>query len=167
MVNELNNLIQDILKSNVDLLFIAVKQRAKFEGWLKFELACALKKKYTDTRVEYCLGKEKKVLIDIFSNGSFIELKTPNTNYKIEDCDDKTRPITKNISSIVNDVNKLKQLNNKGYIAFVLFPLDDKEKYKNHIEKITCCLKNYQETILTINKVKVLVFTGEINFVLS
>ena len=42
MVNELNNLIQDILRSNVDLLSIAVKQRAKFEGWLKFELARAL-----------------------------------------------------------------------------------------------------------------------------
>lgn len=162
MVNELNNLVQDILQSNVDLLSIAVKQRAKFEGWLKFELARALKKIYADTRVEYCVGKEKKVLVDIFSNDSFIELKTPNTSYRIADCDDKIRPITKNISSIVNDVNKLKQLNSIGYIAFVLFPLDDKNKYMSHMEKITRCLKNYKETILTIKEGRVLIFTGEV-----
>ena len=162
MVNELNGLIQDILKSNVDLLSIAVKQRAKFEGWLKFELARALKKKYANTRVEYCIGEEKKVFVDIFSNDSFIELKTPNTNYRIADCDEKTRPITKNVSSIIDDITKLKALNKKGYIAFVMFPLDEDEKYRTHVDKIKDNLSDCRESIITVKEGSVLIFTGEI-----
>lgn len=162
MVNELNGLIQDILKSNVDLLSIAVTQRAKFEGWLKFELARALKKNYANTRVEYCVGEEKKVFVDIFSNDSFIELKTPNTNYRIADCDEKTRPITKNVSSIIDDITKLKALNKKGYIAFVMFPLDEDEKYRTHVDKIKDNLSDYKESILQIQEGAVLVFAGEV-----
>lgn len=38
MVNDLNEMIQSILESNQDLLSIAVKQRAKFENWLKIKI---------------------------------------------------------------------------------------------------------------------------------
>ena len=39
MEQQLNDILVNILKSRQDLVFIAIKQRAKFEGWLKFELA--------------------------------------------------------------------------------------------------------------------------------
>lgn len=39
MEQRLNELIIDILRKNEVLVAIAIKQRAKFEGWLKFELA--------------------------------------------------------------------------------------------------------------------------------
>lgn len=37
-------LIREIISTHVDLILIACQQRAKFEGWLKLELAAALQK---------------------------------------------------------------------------------------------------------------------------
>lgn len=46
-------LIENIITNNNDLVLMAIKQRAKFEGWLKFELAHQLKMNYSNTMVEY------------------------------------------------------------------------------------------------------------------
>lgn len=161
MVNELNDLIQDILMSNQGLLTIAIRQRAKFEGWLKFELAQALSRKYADTRVEYH-ARETNCHIDLYANDALIELKTPNTNYPNPLCENHTRPITKNITSIIDDIEKLKGFPKKGYIAFVMFPLDSGQAYRQHTNKVVACLRNHLETIVTIQGVPVLVFTGEV-----
>lgn len=162
MVSELNDLIQGILKSNDGLLAIAVKQRAKFEGWLKFELAYALSLKYPDTRVEYHIP-ETNCHIDLYANESFIELKTPNTSFSNTSCEEHTRPITKNIASIDDDIAKLKGFSEKGYVAFVMFPLDEEcQKHKQHTQKIVANLKCYEETIVRIKGIPVLVFTGKI-----
>ena len=48
MKQKLKELIVKILKDNEDLVFIAIRQRAKFEGWLKFELARKLQLSYSD-----------------------------------------------------------------------------------------------------------------------
>lgn len=164
MVNELNEMIHSILESNQDLLNIAVKQKSKFEGWLKFELAHALKQKYCDTRVEYPIT-DTKSHVDIYTNESFIELKTPNTNYQKEICEDCTRPITMNVTSIIGDIKKLNNpaiLGKKRYIAFVMFPLDAHGAYKRHTDKIVPYLKKHKEAIAHIKGVPVLVFTGQI-----
>lgn len=126
-------LIENIIINNNDLVLMAIKQRAKFEGWLKFELAHQLKMNYPNTMVEYHLGNGKHA--DIFSNNSLIELKTTNTNYKIQGVKAKTRPITKNINDIIIDIEKLRVLNQPGYIAFVMFPIDSL-KYNTHIKKV-------------------------------
>lgn len=42
MEQQLNELMIDILRKNEVLVAIAIKQRAKFEGWLNFELAYRL-----------------------------------------------------------------------------------------------------------------------------
>lgn len=60
----LNNLIEEIINEHINLLNIAIKQRAKFEGWLKIELANKLAEKYEDTRVEHNVSNK---FIDIFS----------------------------------------------------------------------------------------------------
>lgn len=134
---ELNELIVRILKDNEDLVFIAIRQRAKFEGWLKFELARKLQLSYSDLKVEYPYPDENKKHADIYANNAFIELKTSNTNYRFDKCESLTRPITKNISSIITDINKLRDIKNyKKYIAFVLFPIDEEEQYLEHIKRI-------------------------------
>ena len=67
----------------------------------------------------------------------FIELKTPNTNYRYEQCISCNRPITKNITSIIEDINKLRSIEeNEKYIAFVIFPIDQKKKYLEYIQRV-------------------------------
>lgn len=165
MKQQLNEIIIDILKENEKLVFIAIKQRAKFEGWLKFEIACRLFDSYCDVEVEYPYPNNKNRYADIYANGNLIELKTPNTNYNAEQCKSCTRPITKNISSIIEDINKLRNAggNCEKYIAFVLFPIDSDGKYSEYIERI----KNDGKVELifkplTINRTNVLVCSAEV-----
>ena len=134
----LNNCIVEILNANADLVSIAVKQRAKFEGWLKFELANKLKESNKEIEVEYPYPNNSNQRADIFTNNAFIELKTPNTNYRVDGCKSCTRPITKNITSIIGDIQKLRTIgsNYEKYIAFVLFPIDNDNKYQEHIDQI-------------------------------
>lgn len=40
----IRNTISDIIKNHTQLISIVIRQRAKFEGWLKFELADHLQK---------------------------------------------------------------------------------------------------------------------------
>lgn len=166
MVNELNDIIQYLLKSNEGLLAIAVKQRAKFEGWLKFELAHALNCKYPGVVVEFSAERNggEKVLVDLHANNSLIELKTANTNYCKDLCQSPTRPITKNVESINHDIEKLKSISFSGkkYIAFTMFPLDSEQAYKKHTNNIVENLKFHKEEIIDIKGIPVLVFTGEV-----
>ena len=115
-------MIEDIMLRNQELVSIPIRQRAKFEGWLKFELAKTLRRYYSDTCVEYNVktrigsvsddGEDERAdthkLVDIFFDNVLLELKTPNTNYTNPLCETLTRPITKNIGDIIEDVKKLR-----------------------------------------------------------
>lgn len=120
---------------------IHLPQRAKFERYLQAVLALRLKKKYEDTEIEYSVGEKH---IDIYANNTCIELKTPNTNYTVTGVVDKTRPITKNIQSIIEDIQKLRNLGvGNGVVAFVLFPVTpDNDDYKQHVNKVISKLGN-------------------------
>jgi len=136
--------IVSILKDsswNGPILAIHIPQRAKFERYLQAVLSFRLKKKYKDTEIEYPLGDKH---VDIYANKTYIELKTPNTSYRFDGIVEKTRPITKNIQSIIDDINKLREHNVKeGVIAFVMFPIDPcKNDYSQHLNKITSVLGN-------------------------
>lgn len=117
--------IVSILKRRNDVLQIAIRQKAKFEGWLKFELASYLESYGMDNvEVESMagFGKERSD-ISFFNSGSpySIELKTPNTNWKMNGVKDIGRPVTKNVNSIIEDTLKLNS--QYGIVAFVLFPI--------------------------------------------
>ena len=159
MEQQLNDILVNILTSRQDLVFIAIKQRAKFEGWLKFELANELIKLYSDTCVEKCMSGK---LVDVFSNDSCIELKTPNTSYRHDGCENRTRPITNNIASIIDDINALKKIGVDGYIAFIMFPIDNNGKYKSHIDKIDANVKKSVITVIKINNIPILVYTAKV-----
>ena len=159
MEQQLNDILVNILTSRQDLVFIAIKQRAKFEGWLKFELANELRKLYRDTCVEKCMSGK---LVDVFSNNSYIELKTPNTSYRHDGCENRTRPITNNIASIIDDINALKKIGVDGYIAFIMFPIDNNGKYKSHIDKIDANVQNSVKTVIKINNIPILVYTAKV-----
>lgn len=134
--------ISEIIKNHFQLVSIAIGQRAKFEGWLKFELANHLKKigmsnvevesAYTDSNSRADLGfVYKGIRYDI-------ELKTPNTNWRIKGIESKGRPITKNIDSIINDSKKLEKCVGNGIVAFVLFPIPvGDDRWKQYLDRIS------------------------------
>jgi len=135
--------IIEIISRNKSLLRIPIRQKAKFEGWLKFELAYYLEKigmKNVEVESKASYRKERAD-IAFFNNGEpyRLELKTPNTNWKLTGVNGNCRPITKNVQSVIVDAKKLNSKN--GIVAFVLFPVpvgDSRwELYLNRINKET------------------------------
>ena len=135
--------IVEILEENSSLLKIPVRQKAKFEGWLKFELAHWLENQgasyvEVESKVDY---RRDRTDITFYHNNEpcSVELKTPNTNWKITGVTNNVRPITKNIQSIIDDAEKLNST--FGVVAFVLFPIpfnDNRwEEYLNRINDKT------------------------------
>lgn len=118
---------------------IAIRQRAKFEGWLKFELAerleqIGLKEVELETKIP---GKRSRPDISFFSDDDFyqIELKTCNTSWKIEGILKKGKPISNNINGIIDDAKKLNC--SYGIVAFVMFPIPiNDNRWKSYIDRI-------------------------------
>lgn len=142
----IKNAILNILEENKELLKIPLRQRAKFEGWLKFELAYYLEKdgnKDVGVEVQISNNGASSIRADIsFCKDDvryFVELKTPNTNWRIDGVNNSHRPITKNIDSIVSDNTKLINLDSgsKGIVAFVLFPIpEESDQYFKYLGRI-------------------------------
>ena len=134
-----------------------VKNRAKFEGWLKVEL-CDILSKYTDN-----ITPEKDRIDIVFDNWA-LELKTSNTNYRYEHVENKTRPITKNVKSIIKDILDLK--NNSTYsnkaVVFIIFPLSkDTNDWNKHILKIKNELQELKEKEFSFkNGVNAILYCG-------
>jgi len=136
----INKAIVEILERRKEFLKVMVRQKNKFEGWLKFELAY-----YLETIGMQCVEVESKMGrrrdrfdITFFNDEIFymVELKTPNTNWNINGIKRCGRPITKNIQSIIYDAKKLNS--SHGIIAFVLFPIPVEDiRWKKYVDKIS------------------------------
>ena len=117
--------IVDILNNHKKLLRIPLRQKAKFEGWLKFELAYYLEQigmKSVEVESKASFSRDRTDIIFFHNEDLYkLELKTPNTNWRIKGVNSLVRPITKNIQSIVKDAIKLNS--QFGIVAFVLFPV--------------------------------------------
>jgi hypothetical protein len=126
MDKELRGWIVDVLEQHRALLTIAVRQRAKFEGWLKFELALhAAACGATSVQVETASDSGSRSDLSFVYQGQRydVELKTCNTNWRMKGVLDLTRPITKNIASVVVDAGKLRRCPGQGIVGFCLFPV--------------------------------------------
>jgi len=122
-------------------LSIFARERAKFEGWLKAELCDSLSKYFRDVAPE-------RHKIDVTFYNWAIELKTVNTNYRYKNVEVKTRPITKNIQGVIDDVESLKSspYENRA-ILFVVFPVThDNGDWQDHLGKITSLLREIKHT---------------------
>ena len=134
-----------------------IKNRAKFEGWFKVEL-CDILSRYTDD-----ITPEKDRIDIVFHNWA-LELKTSNTNYRYKHVENKTRPITKNVKSIIKDIMDLK--NNSNYsnkaVVFIIFPLSkDINDWNKHILKIKNELQELKEKEFSLkNGVKAILYCG-------
>lgn len=149
------NKIESILKDDnlaAPILNLHLPKRAKFERYLQTVLACKLKSHYPDTEIEKPYPNNSRERADIFANDTYIEIKTPNTRYEVEGVESKTKPMSKNIKGIIYDIEKLQTSRVKnGVVAFVLFPVDKDEKYKDYVKRITGVLKHkkaYKESVV-------------------
>ncbi|WGU92070.1 hypothetical protein QJQ58_15770 [Paenibacillus dendritiformis] len=144
MERKIIQLIEGIIKTRSSLINFCVKQKAKFEGWLKFELAQDLNDIGVDqVCVEYSYAKGFRADISFvyFGEWFLLELKTSNTNFRINGIEPRTRPITKNIDSIIEDGHKLLRANDVGLVVFVLFPLiPNNSKWIKYLNRISTAL---------------------------
>jgi len=133
-------LIETIIYDHFNLINIALRQKAKFEGWLKFELASALEKNGAESvSVEYNYEGQRADISFVHNQDRyFIELKTSNTNWRIDGIEAKTRPITKNINSIIMDGFKLMLCDGIGLVVFLLFPIPKNDsRWRQYTDRIS------------------------------
>ncbi|SNT19401.1 hypothetical protein SAMN05446037_105020 [Anaerovirgula multivorans] len=131
--------VREIIEKRRAVIDIASKQRAKYEGWLKFELVeWLLNSGVEDIVLEAPYGEYRSDIGFRFNNKQYyLELKTCNTNYRIKGAENKHKPITKNINSIIADVEKLRKFESSGIVCFTLFPLPvDDTRYLQYIQRI-------------------------------
>jgi hypothetical protein len=148
--DELWTILADEIPSKINAhkgLNYFVKNKAKFEGWFKVEI-CNILSEHTDNIIP------EKDRIDIVFDDWALELKTANTNYRYANIEKKTKPITKNINSILKDIRDLQNndLYQKKAVVFIVFPLllsTHTDLWKSHLSKIkqeVCELKEKEFT---------------------
>ena len=135
--------IVQVIQQHESMLRIAIRQRAKFEGWLKFELAAVAEiNGATVVEVEtpsiQSQSKRRADISFVYQDKKYdVELKTPNANWCMAGVKDAHRPITKNIFGIIQDTLKLRISSNNGLVAFVLFPVAPGDnQWKGYIKRI-------------------------------
>lgn len=122
--------LRDRLQQNSVEVFVS--NRARFEGWLKVEVAGILAGRG-------CRVIPEKDTIDITVDGWALELKTCATNYGYPGVADKeARDITRSIDGIISDAKSLQEKDRvNGAVLFVAFPLEHKNrKWQKHLSKI-------------------------------
>lgn len=135
--------IVEVLENHQQVLAIAVRQRAKFEGWLKFELAAAAERHGAQSvEVESVYddsgpSNERSDLSFLFHGRRYdVELKTANTNWRIPGILNNRRPITRNVKRIIRDGHKLARCPGQGIVAFVLFPVPQDRRWTGYLDRI-------------------------------
>ncbi len=150
------------IESNKGLKIFA-ENRSKFEGWFKVELITAL------TEFGFNAIPERDRIDVTIDDEWAIELKTVNTPYKKYPGDKyKSRPLSKNVKSVIKDIDDLKT--KKKYInkavIFIVFPyVDNKflDSYQEDIEKkLSHDLKDYEFTFFE-SEIKGCLFWGYID----
>ncbi|MEJ5241852.1 MAG: hypothetical protein WHS87_11700 [Anaerolineales bacterium] len=145
MHNTLREWIVEILKCHEPLLAIAMRQRAKFEGWLKFELAAVAEKHGAQSvEVETAFAERgKRSDLSFTFNGTRydVEIKTANSSWRVAGVHNKHRPLPRNIARIVGDAQKLSRYSEHGIVAFVLFPIPPQdERWTKYLDRLASSL---------------------------
>lgn len=140
--------LKEIIARRRDVMILAARQRAKFEGWLKFELAAALSTRNgiqsVDLETQYITGGKSDLSFKVDGITWYIEMKTANVSWRADGLESKTRPITRNVSGIIDDIAKLceKCPPSRGLMVFTLFPVPtriwdhERERLDYHLRRI-------------------------------
>jgi len=147
-VPKIRSVLRTLLAQRIDVTRMACQQRAKFEGWIKFELASALSH---DPRFDQIILEDgysisgRADLSFVFQGVKwYVELKTANANWRADGLQNRTRPITKNINGIADDILILRQKSppDHGLAIFCIFPVplrlweQTREQLAYHLDRI-------------------------------
>ena len=150
MLDKIVNKLIDTISQHGGCAIFAEK-RAKFEGWVKVELARIFSELGYEVEPEklYFIDKEHQVerhQVDLFSEsgntGLCVELKTVNTSYKGILAKKKTRPITMNVNSVLEDLEKLSAIKGANpqvecYVLFLVYPCESgNEHWQMHERRL-------------------------------
>lgn len=141
---ELANIIFPALKEKLEDhsgLSVFVRERAKFEGWLKVEL-CDILVRYSQDIIP------ERNRVDINFENWGIELKTVNTNIRYEGAINKHRPITKNTQGVIDDILNLSKniLYKDKAVLFIVFPIkDNNSNWQTQLRRITAHLREIKK----------------------
>jgi hypothetical protein len=117
-------------------LGVALLQRAKFEGWLKVELAHALEEHGAELELEVGVIRPDGRICRVDIAAQFpgctrhlLMLKTVNTNFRFPNVRPCTRPITKNMAGVAEDLVSLHMIDGEftRLAIFPVFPVSSKE----------------------------------------
>ena len=133
--------VRAVLTRRKDTVWLAIRQRAKFEDWLKLELAHALEEAgLTDIRLEcqYMGRKRADLAFHIEGGRCFVELSMCNTNWRVRGVESVTRPITKNVKHVLDDIKKLKEVRepDMGLALTLFFPVPTSWSVQDLLERI-------------------------------
>jgi hypothetical protein len=140
--------LQEIIARRWDVMMLAARQRAKFEGWLKFELAAALSIRNdiqsVDLETQYTTGGKSDLSFKVDGTTWYIEMKTANVSWRADGLESKIRPITRNVSGVIDDIAKLREKcpPSRGLMVFTLFPVPtriwdhERERLEYHLHRI-------------------------------
>lgn len=119
--------LQDLLARRV--LEVALRQRAKFEGWLKVELASALRERGLRPALEVSVpgaGCVADIALDAAEGRRvWLMLKTVNTSFRFPGVEHRSRPLTENVKRVIDDINKLQRApaEDERLVVYVVFPM--------------------------------------------
>lgn len=111
------------------VLEVPLRQRANFEGWLKIELASALRqyglRPALEVRVPGAGCVADIALETAASHRVWLMLKTVSTSFRFAGVERRGRPLTENVKRVSNDVDKLRRAPEQDHrlIVFVVFPV--------------------------------------------
>jgi len=128
LTNAILRAIEVLVEREEAIIWIAVRQRARLEHWLKLELAYELEKmgfRQVALEESYRRGKRADVAFDVDGGRGYLELKTCATNWAVEGVPLATsRPITNEVASFLKDVESVKSIRrpNLGMALMLLLP---------------------------------------------
>ena len=118
------------------------------ERWLKFELAAALTKhpEISSLVLEdgYLANRRSDLSFVCEDEKYYVEMKTANTNWRVEGVENLHRPVTKNIAGIIENIQILNKLapTAHGIAVFTIFPIperllnENQAKLNLHLDRI-------------------------------
>ena len=121
--------IVEVLTAHPSVVAIALRRRAKFEGWLKFELASLLEETGLEpVRVEEQLpnlDENRRADITFASDGVryWLELKTPRMGGQLEGVENTFGTMGMDIRAVIQDASRLMQAGVHGVVGFAVFPV--------------------------------------------
>lgn len=163
----LGNAVAAVLRSSA--LDIPLRQRAKFEGWLKIELANSIESSNIGFKVHlesefpstdaWGNRHSRNYFADLMvsspeNDQCLVMLKTVNTNFRFRGVRQAHRSITKNFEAVVDDILKLSSAkvdaHTRRYSVFAVFPVSaDSKVIANQLEKYLLRVKSVGSEIIS------------------